>query len=257
MGMSASQARYLQLTARRSNLEFEAQQICHKRLTLAQQTEYISKEYNAKISDRHLYFNFASASNIVGNESKQKRLDYYDITNGIDNKDQPGLGMRIVDADGREVVPALPQPEKDEEGNIINPINPDDYVVDVTIGFNQNANNSLYSNACDYLEDKLRNGEWFLQKIDREAMEEDSDELAWSNVNYQTLTTIDDLLYKENDSAAQAEYTRDSEAIQKQDKMLEMKLKQVTTEQESVKAEQESLKKIVDENIEKSFKTFA
>lgn len=268
MGMSASQARYLELTARRSNLEFEAQQICHKRLTLAEQTERIAKNYNARISDRHLYYDApytietgldenGNARPIVSfgeSTATRKRLDYFDITNSITDKNQPGLGMRILNTDGKIVVPSLPTGA-----------NPDEYIVDATIVPNQSDGANSYENACNYLEDKLRTGEWSLQQAtttkytttDENGEEITKTETVWSNTNYQTLSNINDLLYTENDSAAQAEYTRDSDRIQQQDKMLEMRLKQITTEQEAVKAEQEGLKKIIDDNIDKTFKTFA
>ena len=269
MGMSASQARYLQLTARKSNLEFEAQQICHKRLILAEQTERVATAYTEKINDRHLYYDAPYTLETAIDEngearplvsfgersSTRKRLDYYDITNGISDKTQPGLGMRIVNADGKQVVPAIPA------GG-----NPDDYVVDPTIVARQTDGQNSYENACNYLEDKLRNGEWFLQQAVSSTINKTNDEtgeivekreITWGNVNYQTLSNINDILYTDNDSAAQAEYTRDTETLQQQDKMLEMRLQQLTTEQEAIKAEQDGLKKIIDDNIEKSFKTFA
>ena len=257
MGMSASQARYLELTARRSNLEFEAQQICQKRMMLAQQTDWIAAEYNERINDRHLYFRAIGETDTFGKTSaERKRLDYYDIVNLPTNEMQPGLGMRVVDADGKIIVPALPETEADGS-----PVNPDNYVIDPAIAFNSSAGSSLYENACNYFEDKLRNGEWYLeQPVPRSVSVEggeDKIEYIWTDVSYTTSTNIDDLLYVENNSAAQAEYTRDSEKIQQQDKMLEMRLQQVNTEQECVKTEQESVKKVIDENIEKSFKTFA
>ena len=45
--------------------------------------------------------------------------------------------------------------------------------------------------------------------------------------------------------------------IQKQDKLLELRLEQVQTQQESVQTELESIKQVIDKNIEDSFKTFA
>ena len=52
MGLSASQGRMLLLTARRSDLEFRAQQISQKRLVLSQQLEQISQEYEDATSNR-------------------------------------------------------------------------------------------------------------------------------------------------------------------------------------------------------------
>lgn len=46
MGMAASQARLLTLTARKSDLEFRAQQITNSEMILAMQTEVAAKEYS-------------------------------------------------------------------------------------------------------------------------------------------------------------------------------------------------------------------
>ena len=48
MGLSASQARFLQLTARQSNVEYQAQQISFERLQLANQMSQVSSEYQDK-----------------------------------------------------------------------------------------------------------------------------------------------------------------------------------------------------------------
>ncbi len=350
MGMSASQARYLQLTARKSDLEFQAQQICQKRLSLAERTEQIATKYSNQINDRHLYYNApytletgidenGNATSLVHfgeSSSTQKRLDYYDITNSLNDSKQPGLGYRIVDSNGKIVVPAIPEGE-----------NPDNYVVDASIVANSSEGSSSYENACNYLEDKLRNAEWTLQKVntnntkvtwsnaytyttsainnlldnysnttdsdisefapyrlvnsagkivvsslpeganpddyvvDTSLKLDSKDETArntavsyvenklknseyilqkrnynWSDTDFYTNTYIDDLLYEDNDSAADAEYTRDTETIQKQDKALEMRLNQITTQQKSIETEMESVKKVIDKNIESSFKTF-
>lgn len=256
MGMSASQARYLQLTARKTDLEFQAQQICQKRLTLAERTEQIATAYSDQINDRHLYYNApytlttgidenGEARPIVSfgeSSTTLKRLDYYDLTNGVSDPNQPGLGMRIVNKDGKIVVPSLP------EG-----ANPDDYVVDASIVANQTDSENSYRNACDYLEDKLRTGEWTLQKA---TGGDNKDGLDWVDTDFYTNQYIDDLLYEDNDSAAEAEYTRDTETLQKQDKMLEMRLTQITSEQKAIETEMDSVKKVLDKNVESSFKTF-
>ena len=52
MGMSASQARLLLLTARKSDLEYRAQQITNAEMILAMQTETVAREYSIKINDR-------------------------------------------------------------------------------------------------------------------------------------------------------------------------------------------------------------
>ena len=57
MGFAASQARLLLLTARKSDLEFRAQQITNSEMILAMQTEEIAREYSNALSNQTLKFN--------------------------------------------------------------------------------------------------------------------------------------------------------------------------------------------------------
>ena len=60
MGLSASQARFLQLTARKSNVEYQAQRINFERLQLSDKAARASEEYNDKMSNRKLTFSYNS-----------------------------------------------------------------------------------------------------------------------------------------------------------------------------------------------------
>ena len=55
MGLSASQTRFLTLTARKSDLEYKAQQISNARILLSKQLEEIAKEYTDAQSNRNLF----------------------------------------------------------------------------------------------------------------------------------------------------------------------------------------------------------
>ena len=48
-----------------------------------------------------------------------------------------------------------------------------------------------------------------------------------------------------------------TEVIQYQDKVLELNLKQLDTEQEAIQTEMDAVKKVIDKNVENTFKTFA
>lgn len=63
MGLSASQARMLQLTARRSDIEYQMQQIAQSRLALADQMSIISRNYTEALNDQVLYFRETSDDN--------------------------------------------------------------------------------------------------------------------------------------------------------------------------------------------------
>jgi len=64
MGLSASQARFLQLTARRSDIEYEAQQINFQRLQLSEQLSRASQKYQDATSNRKMMFSFNSGSGV-------------------------------------------------------------------------------------------------------------------------------------------------------------------------------------------------
>ena len=65
MGLSASQARFLQLTARRSNVEYQAQQINFQRLQWSDKLAAASSEYQDKTSNRKMVYNFNNGDGIT------------------------------------------------------------------------------------------------------------------------------------------------------------------------------------------------
>ena len=56
MGISASQARLLTITARLTSNEYESQQISNAKMRLATQSEQASNEYLAALNQRQLQF---------------------------------------------------------------------------------------------------------------------------------------------------------------------------------------------------------
>lgn len=349
MGMSASQARYLGLTARRNNNEFQAQQINHQRLNLAQKTEDINKIYSDKMSNTTLQFTAIDSSN---ENSKFKTTLTYSIITSSDPLN--GLNMRVVDKNGNVVVPSLEQTydkkynkiyedyetEKvrtcftntNSEGKSIlftgqnfmstylsglddsinsviadrngDPISNENFKritqnmsaadfydywqenqlqytnTDPTKQFDptKTVDNSETAaldrdtalaeiegekynkffvdekcNDADYLEEKLRNGEWLLQKVSIE----DQNNGQWVDTMWQAHSSIIDAYDTADDAAAQAEYEVALSRVQKEDKQLELELKQLDTEHNALQTEIDSVKKVIEKNVEGSFKTFA
>lgn len=102
-----------------------------------------------------------------------------------------------------------------------------------------------------YLQEMLTTGQWLLQQANP------NEESGWDNMTWQGSSLISEVYYTVDDAAAEAEYETAMTQIQKQDKLLELRLEQVQTQQSSVEKEMESVKQIIDKNIEDSFKTFA
>lgn len=87
MGLSASQGRLLLLTARKSDLEYRAQQISQKRLILSQQLEEISLDYEEATSNRQmgitLYLNGAADPDAASTSTKREsNLTYSALISG-------------------------------------------------------------------------------------------------------------------------------------------------------------------------------
>ena len=352
MGMSASQARYLGLTARKNNNEFQTQQLAQQRIMLAMQMDQLTQDYTAKKSNRELLF---LQTDMNSSSTTSKRLTYDIITN---TNPFSGLGMRLVDASGAVVVPKLTQVDYDQKlrdaeslyaksisnkcyyaniqgsdgktstvtysgDNFVNtylsfvnndptknqildkdnnPVDfttfkenvssmsaPDFYEYWSTNNFsfqttNMMSGNRLYSEDdaeaqakyeaevekitverntryaedenCldpDYLENKIRTGEWTLQKQDTTL---GASQYDWVNTVWSSEARIGDVLDEDDDASAEASYTQKSAFFQEKDKMLELTMKQLDTEHGALQTEIDSVKKVIDKNVEGSFKTF-
>lgn len=222
MGMSASQARYLCLTARKNNVEFEVQQTTQAKMLLAQQLDTEALLWSNGMNIQHLYY---SKDGDGSSTQDMQRLSYSLVTASVEDG---GLGMQVRDSYGRLVVSELPDPMP--EGKTIK-----DYVVEP------------YCGQADYFETNLKTGNWTIQKLTGEG---------WTD------QTIDgaSFIYTGVDSGdlaiAEAEYDAKVEKLERQDKQFDMRIQQLATEQKAIENEMDSVKKVIDKNIEETFKTF-
>ncbi len=410
MGLSASQGRMLLLTARKSDLEYRAQQISQKRLVLAQQLEEIAVEYEDATSNRQMKISLALASTDSGNDvvNRTANLTYSTLISGTLNQfspDDSGIqpydrtanqeyasttAYRLVDAYGAIVVSSedeIPgtisktsnvpttqdkdgvyrvgskssdgqkenngdnyvvvpkasngtetalgtflnsskdistknlnidtthqmieiikgdgskvyynymtgaeitdenqknQFESSETATMVNDSSSipsstlktvtnvnkvegsdgkfslvDDngvvlrrYVVDSTLKYGSTDVNGT-TDGPNYLQDCLRNGKYLLEKGSIDA---ETKEVKWNSLSWDTTANISDSYYTEDDDKAKAKYDRLQTQIQNQDKKLELELDNIETQRSAVTTEVESVQKVIDDNIEGSFKTFA
>ncbi len=298
MGLAASQGRYLCLTARNSDLIYEAQQISQQRVALAQSTQEIAEKYNAAMSNRMLT---AVLLNENGEPSNQP-LTYQTLTQAAQTTGG-GLGLKLVDLDGNEIIPGdyvkvtTQDGEKDPENkyfyNLSDFINT--YMSDLddeqkaSFGTSWEAaikfyneqytgdktgvvNVSLYSDEVaeynkqhpsnhirtttdercldkDFLYKMLTSGQWLIQKEDTEAKK-------WNDLVWQGSSRIVEISDESDDAQAEAEYEDAMAEINARDKVLELRLEQVQTQQSAVEKELDSIKQVISKNIEDTFKTF-
>ena len=217
MGLAASQARLLLLTARKSDLELRAQQITNTEMILAMQTERIATEYSNKLSNK------VWKMQVVAHQTDSAYSQNVDLTLANLNENNfkvvySGTSQEFNDSD---VTPAdfqdmlkrgvltIVSAKADGNGNFVLPL------------------------------DESKN-------IDQSYVVG----LTGSSRFYETY-------YTEDDDAATAEYESKMAEIQTKEKKLQIDLKQVENQQKACDTEIDSVKKIIDKNIERTFKTFA
>jgi hypothetical protein len=201
MGLSASQARLLLLTARKSDIEYRVQQINNRRMQITYQLEAIAKQYSDGIADRKLIINKSDTTEELSLQSIQSTY-----------------------------------------GGAVKAFNRAGGLVD----------NSVDASS---LQEGLRNNTYYLALVDQNGKPV-LDENNNSTFNWRTNTQISDVLNESNDEEIMANYEYQTSQIQGQDKRLELEMKNLDTQHKEVETEVDAVKKVIDKNIESSFKTF-
>ena len=105
----------------------------------------------------------------------------------------------------------------------------------------------------NYLQDCIRNGKYMIQVGSKDN---DEKKFLWKDVSWDAISGISDSYYTEDDDAAKAEYDRLQSQIQNEDKKLELELDNIETQRSAVNTEIESVQKVIDDNVQSSFKIF-
>ena len=329
MGMSASQGRLLSLTARMSDLEFQAQNISNSKIRLSQQSEQVAQEYSDALSKQKLtvyagvdstgvsqYVN-ATANNLTGYNAltgadKQRFLKDSDgrvVTSSKVGNAYDSSNGKVITMDGVAVTAAqlqetydsatafvkaiLGYSTKDEAetagktydaskvtyytncytgvesfmnglGKTSNSSNTDttlDYDSGESSYYNKvyseikesggyNAVSDTELSSTDWLYGQLSKGNIFLYT------DEDNDgefvNVSWSSGDSTLQTKNDD----SGTAKAEAEYEAKMAKIETKDKRYDLDLKNIDTQHSAIQTEVDSVKKVIDKNIDRSFKTF-
>lgn len=280
MGLASSQARMLLLTARKSDLEYRAQMISQRKINLAMQTQELATNYSNSMSNRKMDFVF----NVGDNDVRTENLSY----SGLTAENGYNIGNYLVTtANGKYVYSGRTQDEMlDDAYKVMNrlitsdPNKFKDYIqvvddVDENGKVKTDANGNAVKKttydyqaiAKDYLtcipqvmndsyfQDALRNGGLFLQTIDTNA--DGSTNGQYHEISWSSVGAIRDVLDTSDDAQAQANYEAKSIVLSNQDKMLDLELNQIETQHKAIETEYDSVKKVIQKNIEVSYKIFA
>ena len=303
MGLSASQARFLQLTARRSNVEYQAQQINFQRLQLSQQGHEASLRYEDAMSNRVMMFSYNT-----GEEIKSVTLSYANYKNYM-NQQLEGLtttqekyylvsssGNKLVVGSDEEMQDIIAQNRKSYPKQQIldaqekyqaaqasgNSADLSDFeiklatmdwsnaIVDTVVDKEGNeTTNWVYNqfsekdflvvedlNEVDNFQSAIKDGIYYFAKLEEDTTtgKEVFKTQGWDVIGNGAITEEYD---RTDDAEAEAEYQTTQDRLQALDKKLELKLDQLETERSSIQTEIDSISKVIEDNIDSSFKAFS
>ena len=330
MGLAASQARFLGITARKSNIEYEGQQVNQQRTVLAQE---VSDLYNklmqldkpiqpvqSEFYETNYTFNIdlATSNDYAGSykvnsyvkqsdgtyrlgvtrsyqgtkyeaQLKNNILNYIEKTEDGQYKFVPQGGTAVTltkldENESKELAKGIMKDcgnlvEENTQFYSISNSNPPQYL---TADFVENyvdadPKPTLY--IFDYLSDQTIEEDMILYASNVE-LDSYGNISAFNNIyvndpkepiSQTTDVDVSKALNEEKMEEAMRNYTlqvdeynrdyaklnAETEDLQQQDKVLELRLDQIDTEEQELSTELEAVKKVIEKNIENTFKTFA
>ena len=285
MGMSSSQVRLLALTARLHDVEFQAQSIQHSKMQLADAGEAAYNEYvaaldetkyqmevftgtelqfqdvtyNAMISSsignvHHMYLlTDAFTGKILLPDSLNKKLD--DTETCEQFLDKVAAYLKVGDAS------ALNTEERNYWSSVY--YNMYGYQKDgkAVIGAGHKSIPDEVMSDGEWLQNMVENAYAVIRKmtLQEEKLYNDGDTTKF-NIFADSSVSTDTSLREIPDTIklklAEAKYESDNRKIDQKESQLDMQLSKLETERKAITTEFDSVKKVISDNIERSFKTF-
>lgn len=324
MGMAASQARYLGITARKINVEYEGQQVNQQRTALANesaglfrrllsldsptpptQSDYYTDVY--QYSDASTADGKVTVSSITPNEgtdpqtytviTKYKEdVPQYNVSTNQDvfvNSSASGNKIYLSNGNNYDLsnsITDLPQYMLDEFNNNPNLTYKNESSDQYYMFTNSTNGSTYYINATKTGFDPTVAGSQNVDLLSVMTVEQEKtktinnatvgtsssglyNSIGWTdeegnqyNYDLSVAQEYDEQAYndameqynvdKANYEKEVADINAKTEELQETDRTLELRLKQLDTEQEALQTELESVKKVIDSNVDNVFKTF-
>lgn len=289
MGLAASQARLLLLTAKNDALELQAQNVEQERLLLAQEQETIAQEYSDKTTNT-IY----TCRVFENGETQQQTMNLETLAKSQAAPGVPG-SIVIADSSGNPIVKATASDRTEdgetavgeyemtyevEVGGVMTPLEDLKESNNALYKYYQNVIEALRTNGSNSpLQSGIANGAYQLWVQDTsETANPDSTSLILSSAgqikkgddveietsdsffvrkNPESLSSVTSRYYTEDDAAAQAAYNTAMAKVNTLDTRLENKLNQIETQKKAVEQEMESVDSIIQSNIERTFQYFS
>lgn len=286
MGLAASQARFLGLTARKSNTEYEGQQVNQQRTALANESASLySQLTNLTVPTPPDIINFYNTEYtfttggktytmtslpIRGDNGYTVALSHSEELQGYTTVSGDGLDISGADTTTLASLSVLAKHIENERQEGESSLSSDTAVK----VFTQNSN--TYYNIGDKFyqytpqTQNITSTYTGVELTYNESGDFDSikiPELTGENaISVSTNQVADDSAYDLAMNAYNKEYSEyektmaqinaKTEVLQQQDKTLELRLNQLDTEQNAISTEMDAVQKVIEKNVETTFKTF-
>ena len=220
MGMSASQARLLSITARINDIEYKSQSISNTKIRLADESEQLAQDYTKTLNKQKLTFTTYSDEKHSGSAYK------VDLTPSNLSK----FGFQLISAKDSKVVNST----EITAAQMYEMIQSGEYMlqqfraVDETEGVPAGYEETTWGGKTGYYRNITATENYHMNT------EYDSAELA----------------------KAEAEYNAANMKINNKEKLLDNEIKKLDTEHNALQTEFDSIKNLIGNNIEKSFNLF-
>ena len=242
MGLSSSQGRLLMLTAAISDVELNEVLISQRQNKLATQGEEAAQKYNEATSNYKLEIKVKDTNSATGYTSED--LNYnnlsamgYVVTNNKGEiyleKDENGEWIIPKDMDGKDLISI-----NKATGKAI--INNQEFDI---------ADGSNYLRKKDVLQNLIMNRLLNIKEADKITNKDYAMSLPAN-------TQIEWVLDTSDDAAALSEYEMEQARVSREDNSLDMEMQQLETQHNALLKEYDSVKKVIDNNISRTFKLF-
>ena len=275
MGLAASQARLLSLTARMHDIEYKAQNLEAQKLQMANQSQQVYQEYEDALNKQKVQFKHigADGSAVYKDASVQTLLDagyQIKILNGstwFDYRDIAGAGtFGTYEETAKALTVTAGTYDGFKAGNEIEQggklyklaETPADNATSIQVyeyipGGGELADIDL--NSTEVLRNLVEAGFIIFEKPTLDT--DENGNMVYTEVNIATDTNLQEVSDETELKKAEAKYEADMRKIDAKDKKFDVDIAALEQERNAIKTEMETLKTVAKDNVERTFKLFS
>ena len=267
MGLSSSQARLLNLTARMHDIEYKAQNLEAQKLQMANESSHVYQEYENALNKTKVQFKNISADGSIKYEDadiptlleKGYRVKIYNGSTWVNaqgNTTEIGLGTF---SDTIENVPCYDVTTYNI-GDVVTAGGGIKYKLTKAYSYGDNSitgykEKTLSLTGKATLNNLVEAGFIIFEKPTNEVNENGA--IVYDEVNIATDTNLQEVSDETELKKAEAKYEADMRKIDAKDKKFDTDLAAMESERNAIKTEMDTLKSVAKDNVDRTFRLFS